>query len=48
MKEVINVWTNSTLLKAFVFLEESEATGRNSSLSIKAVKSKQADYFKMF
>lgn len=40
MKEVINVWKNSTPLQAFVFWEESEATGRNSSVSIKAVKSK--------
>lgn len=40
MKELINVWKNTALLQAFVFLEESEATGRNSSVSIKAVKSK--------
>lgn len=48
MKEVIIVWKRSTPLQAIVFLEESEATGRNSSVSIKVVKSKQADYFRMF
>ncbi|KAL2308372.1 hypothetical protein Nmel_001405 [Mimus melanotis] len=33
MKEVIIVWKRSTPLQAIVFLEESEATGRNSSVS---------------